>query len=60
MTTQQVHLFNGFYLLVFVVVAVLTRANRRRIAGALAGGTAAGVVGAGLIALWESVGWWHL
>ena len=22
MTTQQVHLFNGFYLLVFVVVAV--------------------------------------
>jgi hypothetical protein len=59
MTTQQVHLFNGFYLLVFVVVALLTRANRRRIAGALAGGTAAGVAGAGLIALWESVGWWH-
>ena len=59
MTTQQVHLFNGFYLLIFVVVAVLTRANRRRIVGALAGGTAAGLTGAGLIALWESVGLWH-
>jgi len=59
MTTQQLHLFNGFYLIVLVVVAVLTRAKTRRIAGALAGGTAAGVVGMGLIALWEKVGWWH-
>ena len=59
MTTQQLYLFNGFYLIVFVVVVVLTRANMRRIAGALAGGTAGGVVGAGLMALWETVGWWH-
>ncbi len=59
MTAQQVNYFNAFYLLVFVIVAVVTRANRRRISGALAGGMAAGVAGAGLITLWEIVGWWH-
>jgi hypothetical protein len=42
------------------VVAILTRATPRRIAGALAGGAASGVVALGLIALWERVGWWHM
>ena len=60
MTTQQLHLFNGLYLVVSVVVAVLTRATARRIAGALAGGAAAGVVALGIIALGEEVGWWHM
>ena len=60
MTTQQLHLFNGIYLVVLVVVAVLTRATARRIAGALAGGGAAGVVALGIIALGEEVGWWHM
>ena len=60
MTTQQLHLFNGLYLVVLVVVAVLTRATARRIAGALAGGAAAGVLGLGIIALGEGVGWWHM
>jgi hypothetical protein len=60
MTTQQLHLFNGLYLVVLVAVAVLTRASARRITGALAGGAAAGVVTLGLVALWEEVGWWHM
>lgn len=60
MTTQQLHLFNCMYLVVLVVVAFLTRATARRIAGALAGGFASGVVALGTIALGEEMGWWHL
>jgi hypothetical protein len=59
-TTTQLHLFNLLYLVVCIVVAILTRATPRRIAGALAGGAAAGVVVLGLIALWERLGWWHM
>jgi hypothetical protein len=47
------------YQAVLVVVAVLTRATARRIAGALAGGLAFGVVALGIIAFGEKVGWWH-
>jgi len=46
MTTNQLYLFNGLYLIILIVVAVLTRATGRRIAGALAGG--------------QSLVWWHL
>ena len=60
MTTTLFHLFNFFYLVFSVVVAVLTRATPRRIAGALAGGAASGVVALCLIALWEHLGWWHM
>jgi hypothetical protein len=60
MTTQQLHLFNGLYLVVLIIVAFLTRATAQRIAGALAGGAAVGVVGLGIIALGERVGWWHM
>lgn len=60
MTTQQLYLFNGIYLVVLVVVAVLTRATARRIAGALAGGAAFGVVALRIIAFGEEVGWWHM
>ena len=60
MTTQQLYLFNGLYLVLWVVVAVLTRATARRIAGALAGGAAVGVVALGIIDLGEKVGWWHM
>ncbi len=60
MTTQQLHLFNGLYLVVLIAVAVLTRAPARRIAGALAGGVAIGVPALGIIALGERVGWWHM
>jgi hypothetical protein len=59
MTTTQLYLFNFFYLVLSVVVAILTRATPQRIAGAMAGGVAAGVVALGSIALGEKVGWWH-
>ena len=59
MTTQQLYVFDGLYLLLLVVVAVLTRATARRVAGALAGGAAVGVAALGIIALGEEVGWWH-
>src|SRR5215471_13907894 len=60
MTTEQLHLFNGLYLVILVVVAILTRATARRIAGALAGGAAVGVVGLSIIFLGEREGWWHM
>jgi hypothetical protein len=60
MTTQQLCLFNGLYLVILFVVAVLTRPTARRIAGALAGAAAGGLVGLGIIALGEKVGWWHM
>ena len=60
MTTLQLHLFNGLYLALLVVVAFLTRATERRIAGALAGGAAFGMVCLGIIALGEKAGWWHM
>jgi hypothetical protein len=59
MTTMQLHMANFFYLVLSVVVAILTRATPRRIAGALAGGAAAGVVLLGIIGLGERIGWWH-
>jgi hypothetical protein len=60
MTTQQLHLFNILYLIFLIVVAVLTRATARRIAGALAGAAIAGVAALGIVALGEEVGWWHM
>jgi hypothetical protein len=60
MTTLQLHLFNLFYLVLLTVVAILTRATPRRLAGALAGGAVAGVVVLGIIALGERLGWWHM
>jgi hypothetical protein len=54
------YLFNFLYLVISVVVAILTRATPRRIAGALAGGAASGVVTLCLIVLWERLGWWHM
>lgn len=60
MTTAQLYLFSGIYLVVSVVVAVVTRARGRRIAGALAGGAVVGVVALGIVALGERAGWWHM
>jgi hypothetical protein len=60
MTTQQLYLFNGLYLVVLIVMAILTRATPRRLAGALAGGVAVGVMALGIIALGEEAGWWHM
>jgi hypothetical protein len=60
MTTQQLYLFGGIYLFISALVAVLTRATPRRIAGALAGGAADGVVALAIIALCGRLGWWHM
>ncbi len=59
MATTQLYLFylfNFLYLVLSVVVAILTRATPKRIAGAVAGGAASGVVAFCLIALWERPG----
>jgi hypothetical protein len=60
MTLTQIYLFTGIYLVVFVVVALLTRATWRRIVGALAGGLAIGPLLLGVVALGERAGWWHM
>ena len=60
MTTEQLYLFNGLYSVVLVVIAVLTRATARRLAGALAGGVAVGAAALGIIALGEKAAWWHM
>src|SRR5437660_1090276 len=60
MTTQQLHLFNALYLALFLIVAYVTRAPARRIAGAVAGALVFGVVALGIIALGERAGWWHM
>lgn len=60
MTTQQLYLMNGVYLVALVVVAVLTRATARRFAGALAGGAVFGLVELGIILLGERRGLWRV
>src|SRR5262245_34021883 len=60
MTTRQLHLFNVLYLVIFVAVALLTRATARRIAGSLAGGAVAGVLALGIVAVGEDARWWHM
>jgi hypothetical protein len=60
MTMQQLYLFSGVYLVATALVAVLSRATPRRIAGATAGGLAAGVMTLVVIALGERLGLWHL
>lgn len=58
MTTQQIILFTCGYLVALVAVIYFTRANPRRVIGAMAGGAAAGLLGVGAIALCEALGWW--
>lgn len=60
MTTRQLYLFNVLYLVMLLVVAVLTRATRRRIVGAVAGAAGCGVAALGIIAFGENAGWWHM
>ena len=60
MTTSQLILMASLYLAAFVGVAYFTRANGRRIAGALGGGVVIGVVLLLAIALGETQGWWRV
>jgi|ERR1035438_4547533 hypothetical protein len=59
MTTAQLYLFSVLALIFTTVVAVISRATPRRIAGAIIGATAAGLVGLGIIVFCESKGWWR-
>jgi hypothetical protein len=60
MTTDQIILMIGFYLVAFVAVAYFTRAKVRRIMGALVGGAVFGLVALLALALGEAQGWWRL
>jgi hypothetical protein len=60
MTTHQLHLFNALYFVIFIAVAILSRAPVRRIFGAAAGASIAGVVALAVVAFGEQIGWWHM
>jgi hypothetical protein len=60
MTEEQLYFFGAIALAMSIATAVLTRATLRRIAGAMAGAAAAGVVLLGLVVLGESVPVWHM
>jgi len=60
MTKQQIILFTGGYLIVFVTVIYFARANVRRVVAAIAGGAVAGLLGIGAIALCEALRWWWI
>jgi hypothetical protein len=59
-TIQQVYWFSLMAFVLTTVVAVLTRATLRRIAGASAGAAVCGPVGLGIIDFCERAGWWHM
>lgn len=60
MTEKQLYLFTCLYLVILAVVAVLTRATLRRIAGASAGAAICGPLMLGIVAFCERAGWWHM
>jgi hypothetical protein len=60
MRTSLLILVAGLYLAAFVGVAYLTRAKMRRLAGALSGGAAFGVVALLAVALGEIQRWWQV
>ena len=60
MTTQQLILVSGAYLIALCLVVYFTRATARRIAGALVGGAVVALLVLKIIALCEALGWWHI
>ena len=60
MTTAQLILMNGVYLMVLVTVIYLTRASVRRVTGALAAGIAVGLVTLSSLAFGVKIGWWQI
>jgi hypothetical protein len=60
MTTKEIVLWTCAYLLEFGAVIFFTRASTQRVAGALAGGASAGLLGIGAIALSDALGWWRI
>ena len=60
MTTQQMLLITGLYLVALIVVTYFTRATVRRVVGALAGGAVGSLSGIKAIALCEALGLWRV
>ena len=60
MTAQQIILLGSAYLIELVVVIYFTRATARRVAGALVGAAAGGLLAMGAIVLCEALGWWRV
>ena len=60
MTTWQIIMMEGAYLIFFMVVIYLTRAAIRHVIASLAGGAAAALIGLSMIALSEADAWWSI
>ncbi len=60
MTTQQMLLISGLYLIGLIAVIYFTRAMVRRVLGAFVGGLAASLFALGIIAACKSLGWWQM
>jgi hypothetical protein len=59
-TTQQLYFFSGFYLVLSLIIAFLTRATVRRFVAALVAGFVLAIVVLGIITLCEKAGLWHM
>src|SRR5229473_2379514 len=60
MTTRELIVTTGAYLVALIFVAYFARATARRIAGALAGGGVVGLAVIGATALAGAQGWWRV
>lgn len=60
MTTRELIVATGAYLVALAAVAYFTRATARRVAGALAGGGVIGLAAIGVTALAQATGWWRV
>lgn len=56
---QAIYIAMGVYLAMFAVILVVTRPNRRRFLGALAGAVSVAVVGVGIESLFHILGFWR-
>jgi len=59
MTAGQLYWFDGLYLVLLIVVAIITRATAQRFVGAVTGGLAAGMAALGIDAAGEKAQLWH-
>jgi hypothetical protein len=59
-TTVEIVLVVGLYLIIWVAVTWFTRANFRRLGGAAAGGAIFGAVALLSVAIGEEQGWWRV
>ncbi|MEP6849465.1 MAG: hypothetical protein ABI999_11460 [Acidobacteriota bacterium] len=60
MTTLEMLVVTGLYMILLVAVIYFTRATLRRVAGAFVGALAASLMALGVIALCEALGLWNI